>query len=56
MKIEDEKQSRLAHTVRIVGLALALLWLAGCGGVHGEAGGAADDRGAVQHIRIGFPF
>ncbi len=54
--ILDEKQSRLAHTVRTVGLVLALLMLAACGDIHGDANGAADDHGAIQHIRIGFPF
>ncbi len=58
--IQDKKPSRLAHRVQTAGLALALplilLCLAGCGDVHGQAGGAADDHGAVQHIRIGWPF
>ncbi len=60
--IEDQNQNRLAHRARTTALALALalplilLCLAGCGGAHGEANGAADDRGAIQHIRIGWPF
>ena len=58
--IQDKKPSRLAHRVRTAGLALALplilLWLAGCGDIHGQAGGAADDRGNVEHVRIGWPF
>jgi hypothetical protein len=54
--IQNGKQSRLAQRVRSVGLALALLWLAGCGDIHGQAGGAADDHGNVEHVRIGWPF
>jgi hypothetical protein len=58
--IRDERQSRFAHTVRTVGLALALplilLCLAGCGDIHGQANGAADDHGNAEHLRIGFPF
>jgi hypothetical protein len=56
MMIQDEQQSRFARAARTVGLALALLWLAACGDVHGSANGAADDHGAVQHVRIGVPF
>jgi len=60
MTIEDPNQNRLAHRARTAALALALplmlLCLAGCGDVRGEANGAADDRGAIQHIRIGWPF
>lgn len=58
--IREGKQSRLAHRVRNAGLALALplilLCLAGCGDVHGQAGGAADDHGNAEHVRIGWPF
>ena len=60
MIIRDEKHSRLARGVRTAGLALALplilLCLAGCGDIHGQAGGAADDHGNVEHVRIGWPF
>jgi len=58
--IQDEKQGRLTHRVRTAGLALVLplilLCLAGCGDIHGQADGAADDHGNVEHIRIGWPF
>ncbi len=58
--IQDKKPSRLAHRVQTAGLALALplilLCLAGCGDIHGDANGAADDHGAAQHIRLGWPF
>jgi hypothetical protein len=56
MIILSDQQSRFARAAKTVGLALALLWLAACGDVHGSANGAADDHGAVQRIRIGVPF
>ncbi len=58
--VQDEKPGRLAHTIRTAVRALALplifLGLAGCGDIHGQAGGAADDHGNMEHIRIGWPF
>ncbi|HTC18845.1 MAG TPA: hypothetical protein VK690_07000 [Stellaceae bacterium] len=56
MMILDDQPSRFSRAARTVALALALLWLAACGDVHGSANGAADDHGAVQRIRIGVPF
>ena len=58
--IQKGKPGRLAHRVRTAVLALALplvlLGLAACGDIHGQAGGAADDHGNMEHIRIGWPF